>query len=181
MSEKKQTAGEWIGKQRDFLTAEKPETASVTGSVPGSDPEDPERKARWFLIRHGEFFAKEILFGCAFVPLNDRTGADLMKEVRAGDRFFLASGQGIGAVGLSNSPCRIDPFPAWRYDRYNPCDRGCLLDLRVLLLREQIPVGPGSYLTPLDDGEAGLYLESVRRQSPAAAAFLCQNPTREDA
>ena len=166
--------------QLGFLTIETPEAVPEPESAPDPFPMNPERRARWFLIRHGGFYAKEILSGCAFVPLNDPNGVVLMKEIRAGDRFFLASEQGIGAVGLSTGPCRIDPFPAWRYERDNHCDRGCLLDLRVFLLREPVPVEPGGYLTPLTDGEANRYLESVRCQSASAAAFLCQKPTRDD-
>ena len=121
---------------------------------------------RRFLVRCGRYYAKEVLHAAVFVPKADEKASALMREVRAGDAFFLASQAGVGAVGVAVRPCRVSPFPAWRYAECTPGERGYTAELRLILLPEPVPVGRGPYLRELTEAEAEALREAIARVLP---------------
>ena len=134
------------------------------------ETEESGRGPRRFLVHCGPHYAKEVLHAVVFVPKADRKAAALLNEVRAGDLFFLASEAGVGAVGKALHPCRVAPFPAWRYAECTPGERGYLAELRLVLLPEPVPVAPGPYLRELSPAAATELRAAIGRILPDSAA-----------
>ena len=130
---------------------------------------------RFFLVNHGRYYAKEILFGGAFVPKDQVAEAELMCKIRTGDVIFHASRRGIAAVGWASRPCRVLPYPAWRYADGLVGDRGYWLDTKDLLLKEPIETGLPSdqYLILLSDTQAKEILSQIFDQIPRLKEFFC--------
>lgn len=128
---------------------------------------------RYYLVNHGRYYAKEILFGCVFVPKTDAEEAERMREIRVGDVIFHGSGSGISAVGVAVRRSRVVPYPAWRYAEGAPGARGEWLDTRDRLLAVPFPFrfSLGEYLTFVSNEKAEEWLSALARSNGFSTAF----------
>lgn len=132
------------------------------------------QKTRFFIVNHGRYYAKEILFGGVFVPKDQASEAELIREIRAGDVIFHASERGVAAVGRASHPCRVLPYPAWRYDEGLVGDRGYWLDTQDLLLKEPIKTDLSSerYLISVNDAQSKEIFSKIFKQIPCIEKFF---------
>lgn len=135
---------------------------------------EEQRNARFFLVDHGRYYAKEILFGCAFVPKDRLDDAELMCQIKAGDVIFHAFEKGIAAVGHAKRPCRVLPYPAWRYADGLIGDRGYWLDTEDFLLKDPIETDLMSkrYLISLADSQAEKIFSEILKRNPEITKFF---------
>ena len=138
------------------------------------NPNEKRKDTRFFLVDHGRYYAKEILNGCAFVPNDQAADAERMRQIRVGDVIFHAFEHGIAAVGRAKRPCRVLPYPAWRYADGLVGERGYWLDTNDLLLKDPIETDLSSerYLISLTETQAEKIISEILKRNPAIAKFF---------